>query len=276
MISETNGGSGDDQTATSENRMSAVERAMLEFSQLNDAFPSRPANSIEHHTLAESDPAPAPAAVQSKPVNGAQNSPPKPSQPKPAAEGAANLHAGPGVKLRGEITGCDIIKVEGTIEGDVAARQLILCPGGNFIGTAEVDEAEIEGKFEGTLAVRGRLMLRSSGRIDGTLDYGQIEIERGGEIAGQIAPQAKQTPTPLSEPASVSVSNERRATSPAPKPQHSAPSPRPASRTGMPSPAHVPASAPVLSASGGISAGSAAAASDGSSKSRRTMFFGRS
>ena len=264
MISETNGGSSDDQVTTSENRLSAVERAMQEFGKLNGEFSPQPANSIGHDTFAESDSASEPA--QSKPVNGAQNAPPKSSQPKPAAEGAANLHAGPGVKLKGEITGCDTIKVEGTIEGDVAARKLVLCPGGSFIGTAEVDEAEIEGMFEGTLTVRGRLMLRSSGRIDGTVDYGQIEIDRGGEIAGQIGPQAKQTPTPLSEPTSISASNERRTISPAPKPQRSAQSSRPASR--------IPASAPGLSVPGGTSAGATAAASGGSSKSRRTMFFG--
>ena len=274
MISEANGGSGDDQLTTSDNRLSAVERAMLEFSKLSDEFSPQPVDSIEHDTFAGADAAPAPAATQNKPVSAAQNSPSKPSQPKPAAEGAANVHVGPGAKLKGDITGCDTIRVEGTIEGDIVARQLILCPGGSFIGTAEVDEAEIEGKFEGTLAVHGRLKLHSSGRIDGTVDYGRIEIESGGEIAGPIAPHAKQIPAPLSEPTSDSVSDGRRALSPVPKPQHDAQSSRPAARAGTP-PAHVPASKPVLSASGRKPAWPTAAASDGSSKSRRMMFFSR-
>ena len=34
--------------------------------------------------------------------------------------------------------------------------------------------------------MRSRLIIRSTGRIVGTVRYGQIEIERGGVISGQI------------------------------------------------------------------------------------------
>ena len=103
------------------------------------------------------------------------------------AEDTAQLHAGPGVVLKGEISGCDMLRVEGSIEGTVVARQLVICPNGSFLGTAEIEEAEIEGKFDGTLNVKGRLFLRGTGQVSGTLSYGQIEVERGGEIVGDIS-----------------------------------------------------------------------------------------
>lgn len=114
------------------------------------------------------------------------------AMPAASASGdTAHLHAGPGVALKGEIMGCDTLRVEGSVEGNAVARQLVICPGGSFLGTADIQEAEIEGKFEGTLNVSGRLFLRSTGRIAGTLSYGQIEVERGGEIVGDVLTNGK-------------------------------------------------------------------------------------
>ncbi|MCY4408713.1 MAG: polymer-forming cytoskeletal protein, partial [Rhodospirillaceae bacterium] len=39
--------------------------------------------------------------------------------------------------------------------------------------------------FEGDLKVKKRLFIRASGRVNGTVRYGQLEIERGGRIEGK-------------------------------------------------------------------------------------------
>jgi cytoskeletal protein CcmA (bactofilin family) len=117
--------------------------------------------------------------------------PPKPSAPQKPVAGAkadtAHLYVGPGVTLKGEIFGCDTLRVEGCVEGNASARSLTVCSSGSFLGTVEIEEGDVEGKFDGTLNVAGRLFLRATGRICGTLSYGQIEVERGGEILGDIA-----------------------------------------------------------------------------------------
>ena len=41
-------------------------------------------------------------------------------------------------------------------------------------------------RVEGNLTVRKRLFIRATGRVSGTIRYGQIEIERGGQISGDI------------------------------------------------------------------------------------------
>jgi cytoskeletal protein CcmA (bactofilin family) len=211
----------DGRHASADSNLTGLERAKLERSLHGD------------------EPQPAPEPAPSKPVVAVaipQRKSAPPPQPMPAIGSAAHLHAGPGIKLKGEISGCDTLRVEGIVDGNAQARQLILCAGGSFIGAAEIDEAEIEGKFDGTLTVHGRLLLRNTGRIDGTLSYGQIEIERGGEIAGQITPHGKQIVSPQrsrSEAAFVPVPSERRS---APKPvphtlvQTPVQMPRPASR----------------------------------------------
>jgi hypothetical protein len=45
------------------------------------------------------------------------------------------------------------------------------------------------GRFEGDLIVRNRLLIKATGRVSGTIRYGQIEIECGGQIFGDIQAQ---------------------------------------------------------------------------------------
>jgi cytoskeletal protein CcmA (bactofilin family) len=122
--------------------------------------------------------------------------------PLPPANGdsRAQLYAGAGVKVKGEISGCDSFRVEGDVDGQVSARHIVVAQNGVFKGTAHVEEAEIEGTVEGTLNVTGHLFLRSTGRLQGNVSYGQIEIERGGEVTGDINPHgtkvAGHAPTP--------------------------------------------------------------------------------
>jgi cytoskeletal protein CcmA (bactofilin family) len=57
---------------------------------------------------------------------------------------------------------------------------------GLFKGNASIEQAEVRGRFEGELVVRKRLLIRATGHVSGTITYGEIEIERGGKVAGLI------------------------------------------------------------------------------------------
>jgi cytoskeletal protein CcmA (bactofilin family) len=52
-----------------------------------------------------------------------------------------------------------------------------------------LEGAEIQGRFEGNLVVRKRLLIKASRRVSGTIRYGQIEIECGGQISGDVQAQ---------------------------------------------------------------------------------------
>lgn len=97
-----------------------------------------------------------------------------------------DLVAGAGVKLKGEIGSCDTLTVEGEVEAHLKARQIVVANGGAFTGRAEVSEAEISGRFEGTLHTTGKLIVRRTGRVNGQILYGQLEIEPGGELRGRV------------------------------------------------------------------------------------------
>ena len=112
-----------------------------------------------------------------------------PAAAAPAAEGsAAKLTVGPNIKLKGvEITDCDTLVVEGTVEATMDSRVIHIAEQGAFSGSADIDIAEIHGAFDGKLTVRQKLVIHSTGRVTGTVRYGRLVIEDGGQLAGDVA-----------------------------------------------------------------------------------------
>jgi cytoskeletal protein CcmA (bactofilin family) len=97
------------------------------------------------------------------------------------------LTVGNDILMRGEITNCDRFVIEGQVDAKVSSvHTMELAESGAFKGVAEVEEAEISGVLEGELVVRGRLVIYATGKVRGKVTYGEIEIERGGEITGEI------------------------------------------------------------------------------------------
>src|SRR5437763_10802335 len=98
------------------------------------------------------------------------------------------LIIGPGVSVKGEITSCNRLIVEGKIEAKLAdCPNVIIKQGGVFNGESTTQDADIQGCFAGNLVVRGRLLVRATGTVGGKIAYGEIEIERGGQISGEIS-----------------------------------------------------------------------------------------
>jgi len=114
-----------------------------------------------------------------------------PRRPEPAAKKSdgetKRLTVGRDIILSGEITSCDVLVVEGRVEATLSNSHAIeISATGHFKGKAEIDEADINGSFDGTLSVRSRLLVRATGKVTGTVRYGQLEVERGGEVTGDV------------------------------------------------------------------------------------------
>jgi cytoskeletal protein CcmA (bactofilin family) len=105
----------------------------------------------------------------------------------PAQEGEAKLTVGPNIKLKGvEITDCDTLVVEGSVEATMDSRVIQISERGSFKGSAEIDVAEIRGLFDGNLTVRQKLVIFSTGRVTGKVRYGKVVIEEGGQLSGEV------------------------------------------------------------------------------------------
>lgn len=105
----------------------------------------------------------------------------------PAQETESRLTVGPNIKLKGvEITDCDTLVVEGSVEATMDSRVIQISERGAFKGSADIDIAEIRGLFEGNLTVREKLTIFSTGKVTGRIRYGKIVIEEGGQLSGEI------------------------------------------------------------------------------------------
>lgn len=130
--------------------------------------------------LAAARPAPAAASASSSPA-------PQAAAPAMKTNTKRVLTVGPDIQMKGEITTCDRVVIEGMVDATMKDVHTVeLAQSGSLKGTAEVEDAEISGVFEGDLIVRGRLIIYSTGRVSGNVTYGEIEIERGGQLSGSI------------------------------------------------------------------------------------------
>jgi cytoskeletal protein CcmA (bactofilin family) len=103
-------------------------------------------------------------------------------------DASKRLIVGQGIQMKGEITACDRLVVEGQVEVTLkATRMLEIKPTGHFTGSCEVEEADVSGVYDGNLTVRGRLIVHAGGRVTGDISYGEIELERGAQITGKLA-----------------------------------------------------------------------------------------
>jgi cytoskeletal protein CcmA (bactofilin family) len=135
--------------------------------------------SFHQNRPAETEPAavaqPAPQAPAPAPVAGESTIQPK------------RLSVGNGVRLKGAaIEDCDALIVEGQVEATIDCRTLHVAADGIYRGKATVNNAEIQGRFEGELQVRERLVLRAGGHIAGKICYGKLLVEEGGVLGGEI------------------------------------------------------------------------------------------
>jgi cytoskeletal protein CcmA (bactofilin family) len=126
---------------------------------------------------------------------------------KPAAHGADTdglVVIGKGSKIVGEITDCNRLEIHGIVEGTIVANSLVICDGGRVQGRLQSETAEVHGQFNGQLDVAKVLDVRSTGRVEGELAYGQLAVAMGGHISGTVTNPPSTTAT-AAQPAQTSV-----------------------------------------------------------------------
>lgn len=99
------------------------------------------------------------------------------------------LIIGEGITMSGEIEHCDHLIVEGTVQATLKdAKLLDISEAGVFYGTVDIEEGTIAGRFEGDINVNGRLVVKASGVITGSIRYKELAIEAGATIEGTLSP----------------------------------------------------------------------------------------
>ena len=117
-------------------------------------------------------------------------------------EGESKLTVGPNIKLKGvEITDCDTLVVEGSVEATMDSRVIQISERGSFKGSADIDIAEIRGQFDGNITARQKLVIYSTGKVTGRVRYGKVVIEEGGQLSGEVEFGTANSSRPAATPA---------------------------------------------------------------------------
>lgn len=155
------------------------------------ASASPPATATPPASAAATPKAPVPAALA-------------PQAPEKEAGSPSRLVVGPNVKLKGaQIDDCDALVVEGRVEATLDSRLIHIAEQGAFSGKVSIDVAEIHGSFDGELAARKQLFIHATGRVSGTIRYGSILIDEGGQVSGDVRALGSEGEKPVGPSASA-------------------------------------------------------------------------
>lgn len=98
-----------------------------------------------------------------------------------------SIVVGEGVLAKGTFKVPGRAVINGSVEGELIAKDVFIGPSGRAIGKFKAEMADIRGEVHDTLVTTGSLIIRSSGKITGNVIYKEVEIEKGGEIEGKMS-----------------------------------------------------------------------------------------
>ncbi len=89
-------------------------------------------------------------------------------------------------KLQGAIETPGDVVIDGTFEGKINAKNLIVTATGRVIGCTNVETAQIAGYIELELNCSGQLSVLESGTVKGKIRYGHLSVALGGKCLGEV------------------------------------------------------------------------------------------
>ncbi len=103
-----------------------------------------------------------------------------------APTGALSI-IGAGMTVRGDLDANGVVKIEGTVDGNVtAASQVLVAKGGSVQGDVETTEAVVGGVVSGAIRARERVEIQSGASVHGDITTRRISVAEGGTLNGLI------------------------------------------------------------------------------------------
>lgn len=95
---------------------------------------------------------------------------------------------GPGIVLKGEVSGAEDLLVEGRVEGTIslAEHRVVVGEQGRVAASIHARSIEIFGVVEGDLKAEEQVVLRGTGTVDGNITAPRVAIEDGSRFRGTV------------------------------------------------------------------------------------------
>jgi cytoskeletal protein CcmA (bactofilin family) len=97
-----------------------------------------------------------------------------------------NLVIGDGVTFKGSISAPGKAIINGVVTGELIADDLLIGQKGKVTGVVKAREIDVHGELNEDINCRSHLLIHSTGKVSGKLEYHEIEIERGGKFKGTM------------------------------------------------------------------------------------------
>ncbi len=97
-----------------------------------------------------------------------------------------NLVIGTGVTFKGSISAPGRAVINGNVTGDLTADDLLIGKEGTVTGTVRAREIDVHGELNEDIVCRQHILIHSTGRVSGSLEYSELEIQRGGQFRGDM------------------------------------------------------------------------------------------
>jgi len=108
---------------------------------------------------------------------------------------------GEGVSVKGTFVVPERAVINGSLEGEITAREVWVGGAGRIDGTVTAEIVDVHGEINDSLTASKALILRASGRAKGSIQYAELEIEKGAQLRGTLTVIADQMPAPKAAPA---------------------------------------------------------------------------
>lgn len=106
-----------------------------------------------------------------------------------------SLLVGENVNITGNISVLGAVHIYGSVSGEVSAQEIYIGETGKVNGEIKANLADVKGEASHAIHVKEALIIRSTGKVSGTITYQSLEIEHGGIIEGKIDKNTASNPT---------------------------------------------------------------------------------
>ena len=102
------------------------------------------------------------------------------------ADSLESVVIGDGVIVKGVFFVPSKAVINGVIEGDLTAEEVLIGTTGKITGRISAKVIDVRGQLHNTVISEKSLIIRSTGKITGKIHYVEIEIEKGGDLQGNL------------------------------------------------------------------------------------------
>jgi len=97
-----------------------------------------------------------------------------------------NLIIGEGVTFHGSIAAPGKASINGTVTGELTADDLQIGRSGKVTGKVKAREIDVHGQLNQDIESQSHILIHSTGKVSGALQYSELEIQRGGQFEGTM------------------------------------------------------------------------------------------